>query len=318
MAILVVGAGIAGVACARALLAGGADVRVVDRARMVGGRMATGQLGRPGRPVDLGAAYFTADDDGFAAVVAGWQARGLARPWTDTLTVFDDNGRHPAPGPMRWAAPGGLRSLVGDLADGLDITLEHPVTEVGPGPVVAGRGYAAVVLAMPDPQAARVLTPASPTRALLTGADEVTWAPVIAVAAEFPARTWPDFDAAFVNDHDTLSLLADDGARRGDHVPVLVAHTTATVARAHDANPDDTVPPALAAMRDLLGISADPVWTHAHHWRLAQPDRHRDAAFHLGADGIGLAGDVWGRPRVQTAWCSGTALATELLSRSIG
>ena len=69
-----------------------------------------------GRPVDLGAAYFTVRDAGFAAVVEGWRARGPARPWTDTLAVLEGGARGAAPGPMRWAAPGGLGSLVADLA----------------------------------------------------------------------------------------------------------------------------------------------------------------------------------------------------------
>jgi renalase len=310
---MVVGAGIAGVACARALLAGGVDVRVVDRAPAVGGRMASGLLGEPRRPVDLGAAYFTVADEGFRAVVDGWQDCGLARPWTDTLGVFDGDGRHTAPGPLRWAAPGGLSSLVADLADGLDVELAHPVTEVGPGPVVDGRGYDAVVLAMPDPQAVRLLAPDSLAHGVLTGPGAVSWSPVIAVAMGFPARTWTDFDAAFVNDHDGLSLVADDGARRGDGAPVLVAHTTAATARAHDDDPDGAVAPVVAAVSELLGVTAVPTWTHAHRWRLAKPDRHRDEPFHLGTDRIGLAGDVWGTPRVETAWRSGTALAEALL-----
>ncbi|HEY3751073.1 MAG TPA: FAD-dependent oxidoreductase [Pseudonocardiaceae bacterium] len=310
---MVVGAGIAGVACARALLAGGVDVRVVDRAPAVGGRMASGLLGEPLRPVDLGAAYFTVADEGFRVVVDGWRDRGLARPWTDTLGVFDADGRHTAPGPLRWAAPGGLSSLVADLADGLDVELAHPVTGVRPGPVVDGRGYDAVVLAMPDPQAVRLLAPDSLAHGVLTGPDAVSWSPVIAVAVGFPARAWPDFDAAFVNDHDVLSLVADDGARRGDGAPVLVAHTTAGTARAHDDDPDGAVAPVVAAVSELLGGTAAPAWTHAHRWRLAKPDRHRDEPFHLGADRIGVAGDVWGTPRVETAWRSGTALAEAML-----
>jgi renalase len=129
----------------------------------------------------------------------------------------------------------------------------------------------------------------------------------------FTTRVWPVFDAAFVNDHDVLSLVADDGARRGDGAPVLVAHTTAATARAHDSDPDSAVAPVVAAVRGLLGISDSPVWTHAHRWRLARPDRHRDKAFYLGVEGIGLAGDMWGTPRVETAWRSGTALAEALL-----
>ena len=110
VAVVVVGAGIAGIACARELAAAGVEVRVLERARVVGGRMASRRL--HGRPVDLGAAYFTVSDPEFARVVEGWRAAGLARPWTDSLAVFENGTRGAAPGPMRWAAPDGLRSLV--------------------------------------------------------------------------------------------------------------------------------------------------------------------------------------------------------------
>jgi len=158
VAVVVVGAGIAGIACARELAAAGVEVRVLERARVVGGRMASKRL--HGRPVDLGAAYFTVSDPEFARVVEGWRAAGLARPWTDTLTVFEDGARDAAPGPMRWAARGGLRSLVAALATGLDVTLQHEVRHVGPGPCVDGEPAHAVALAMPDPQAACLLDPA--------------------------------------------------------------------------------------------------------------------------------------------------------------
>jgi hypothetical protein len=298
--VIVVGAGIAGIACARELTARGVPVRVRDRARTVGGRMSSKRL--HGRPVDLGAAYFTARDEEFVRVAHGWRAAGLAREWTDTLDVL---GGEPSTGPVRWAAPHGLRSLVADLATGLDVALESPVQRVGPGPVVDGERADAVVLAMPDPQAARLYegVPAMPA-----------WTPVISVAAGWERRHWPDLAAAFVNDHPAITIVADDGARRGDGAPVLVAHSTAEVARAHDADPDGAVPVVLDALRDLLGVPA-PTWTHAHRWRYASPGAPREEPFHLGDDGVGLAGDGWGRPRVETAWRSGTLLGRELADR---
>jgi renalase len=298
--VVVVGAGIAGIACARELAAVGVAVRVLERARAVGGRMATRRL--HGRPVDLGAAYFTARDPEFAAVVQGWLDAGSAREWTSELAVLGGGGGRSA-GPVRYAAPSGLRSLVTDLAAGLDVRLEHEVRRVGPGPVVDGERADAVVLAMPDPQAARLLEHPEPAP---------DWSPVIAVAAGWSSRHWPELPAAFVNDHPVLTLVADDGARRGDGAPVLVAHTTADVARRHDAAPDGAIPPVLDALRELLGIDAAPDWTHAHRWRYASPGRDRERPFHLGADGVALAGDGWGSPRVETAWRSGTLLGREL------
>lgn len=303
MSVIIVGAGIAGIACAWELAAAGVPVRVLERGRTVGGRLASKRLA--GRPVDLGAAYFTVRDPEFTAVVHRWQDAGLVREWTSELAVLGGD-RDRSAGPVRYAAPGGLRSLVADLATDLEVTLQHEVTDVGPGPVVDGERADAVVLAMPDPQSARLLEhpPTAPD-----------WTPVIAVAAGWSQRHWPALPAAFVNDHPVLTLIADDGDRRGDGAPVLVAHTTADVAREHDADPDGAVPPVLDALRDLLGINAPPAWTHAHRWRYASPGQDRDEPFHLGADGIAFAGDGWGKARVETAWRSGTLLGRELATR---
>lgn len=311
MTVVVVGAGLAGVACGVELASAGVDVRVLERAHTVGGRMASRRI--EGRPVDLGAAYFTVRDPEFAAVVDRWKAAGLARPWTTELAVLGGGERGRAPGPMRWAAPGGLRSLVTALAEGLPVELEHEVGHVGPGPTVDGEPADAVVLAMPDPQARRLLGDDAPAAALVDGRR---WRSVVTVAAGWQRREWPPMTAAFVNDHPVLSLVADDGDRRGDAAPVLVAHSTDDVARRHDARPADAVRPVLDALRDLLGVRAEPVWTHAHRWRFAAPPEDRDAPFHLGDDGVALAGDGWGSSKVETAWRSGTALGRALVARS--
>lgn len=310
MAVVVVGAGLAGIACAAGLHAAGIGVRVLERSGAVGGRMAGRRIG--GRTVDLGAAYFTVRDPEFAEVVGRWRAAGLARPWTSELAILSGGGRDRAPGPVRWAARDGLHSLVAALADGLDVVPDREVAHVGPGPTVDGVPAEVVVLAMPDPQALRVLDPSCPATAELTGRE---WRPVISVAAGWSRRCWPAMNAAFVNDHPVLTTIADDGDRRGDGAPVLVAHSTAAIARAHDAEPDRAVGPVLEAVAELLDVGAAPEWARAHRWRLAAPAADRDRAFHLGEDGIALAGDGWGSSRVETAWRSGTLLARAIAQR---
>jgi renalase len=310
VSVVVVGAGIAGVSCALELSAAGVPVQVVERSGAVGGRMAGRMI--EGRPVDMGAAYFTVREPEFAEVVDRWGAAGLARPWTSELAVLGDGSRGRSPGPMRWAAPGGLASLVADLAVGLTVELGHEIRHVGPGPAVDGRPADVVVLAMPDPEALRLVDPSSSATAELAGRE---WRPVVTVVGGWPSREWPEMTAAFVNDHPVLSLIADDGDRRGDGAPVLVAHTTADVARAHDADPEGAVPPVLGAFRELLDVRTPPSWTFAHRWRHAAPAAARDRPFHLGDDGIALAGDSWGSSRVETAWRSGTLLGRAVAAR---
>ncbi|MFI2711530.1 NAD(P)/FAD-dependent oxidoreductase [Micromonospora sp. NPDC018662] len=313
--VVVVGAGIAGVACATELARAGIPVEVRERARVTGGRMASKRF--DGRPADLGAAYFTVDDPDFAAVVAGWQAAGLAREWTNTLVAYGPRGREQVTGPMRWAAPRGLRSLVEHLAADLPVTHDRLVMTIEPGPRVDGRAAEAVALAMPGPQAALLLDPAldAATRAVATQ----RWSSTLTAVLHFPSRRWPDFRGAFVNDHPVLSLVCDDGDRRGDAAPVLVAHTTPQFAAGHLLQPTAARPEIEQAVRDLLGLPEPALSTHVHRWTYARPaPAGSGGTFHLDDDGIGLAGDAFGRPRVQSAWRSGHDLGRALAARLRG
>ncbi len=292
---MVVGAGITGLACARELSAAGVDVRVVERGRVVGGRLASKRL--DGRYADIGAAYFVADDPEFHSLAERWQARGLARPWTGTFAVFPGE---PASGPMRWAASGGLRSLAVDLAEGLDVRLGTELNELPQ----AGH----VVLAMPGPQALRL----NPPGLVAEAARGQAWEPVIAVVLTYRKKVW-NLTGAFVNDSPVLTTVCDDGSRRGDDAPVLVAHTTPGLAREHLDNPAQAATIVAQAVGELLGITEKPQ-VHAHRWTYAQP-QPQDGPFVR--DGtVWLAGDAFGKPRVQTAWLSGRAVAQAILSQS--
>ena len=314
--VVVVGAGLSGVACARELAAAGLPVRLLDRGRRPGGRMASRRLWD--RPVDLGASYVTASDPDFAAVVDGWHRRGVAREWTDTFCAFDEGGVVAKPGPLRWGTPAGLRSLVEDLATDLDVErYDAAGLDDLPGP--------AVVLAMPDPQARRLVPGDHPAAALLDRA----YVPVLALAATWPRRTWDAvsptgrFDGAFVNGDPVLAWIADDGRRRGDDAPVLVAHSTPDFARRHLEDPEAAGPEMVRALRSLMSGPAmslpAPDDVHVHRWTFARPAGER-AATHALVDGpgglVGLCGDGWGpASKVETAWLSGRDLGRALVAR---
>ena len=313
--VVVVGAGIAGVAAARAVVEAGLDVVVLDRGRKPGGRMASRHTG--GRMVDTGASYFTASDPAFVDVVEDWRVRGLARPWTDTFHVAEGGGLTAKPGPTRWAATGGLRSLIEDLAAPLTLrqTTVASVTpgSVTPGPSVDGLPAAAVLLAMPDPQAQRLLDPTY--EAELAQLDD-PYEPVLALTAIFDDRSWPDVDGVFVADDPVLSWVADDGRRRGDQAPVLVAHSTPEFARSHLDAPDGAEPAMVEALREVLSLDASPAQAHVHRWTYARPTGRRERPYFLGDAGIGLCGDGWhGKSRVEAAYLSGHALGVEVAAR---
>jgi predicted NAD/FAD-dependent oxidoreductase len=323
--VVVVGAGISGIACARRLREAGLTVRVVERSHRVGGRMAVRTEHLAGRPhaVDIGASYFTVQDPRFEAVVDEWRRLGLAHPWTDTFLLATPDGRiGTTTSPTRWSSPKGLRSLVEQLAEGLDVVLRHEVREVRAGspatdgqPVVDGEPVRGVVLAMPDPQATALLPPAL---AGDLGVASGSWNPALCVWAAWPQPWWPSFDGVFVDDSGVLAWVADDGRRRGDGAPVLVAHTTAEFA---ESRLDDVAAGVEQVLRELpavLGTGAmpEPDWVRVHRWSLASPRHTRREPFGLGDAMVGVCGDAWGpRSRVEQAWLSGHLLGGELATR---
>jgi len=262
-----------------------------------------------GRVVDYGASYFTARDPDFLAVVQDLVAEGVVRPWTDTFHVHTEGAMAGVrSGPMRYAAPAGLRSVVEHLAQSIpaiDTETHVERIEVSAAGVRADT-YAAqrVALCMPQPQAERMV-----------GSDVlpdvgITWEPVIAVTMVFDARHWPDIDGVFVNDDPIITWIADDGKRRGDDAPVLVAHVNPVFAAGHLLEPSGVLPNALAATMRVLDIDAFPTWTWAHRWSLARPIAALEDYCWVHPElPVGLAGDAWaGGPRVEAAWLSGRAL----------
>ncbi len=316
--LLVVGAGISGVTAAQSAIEAGSRVKVVDRGRRIGGRMASRRLretgtAQDGRVVDYGASYFTVSDPDFRAVVESMVDVGVVRAWTDTFHVHNEGSMVGVKtGPIRYAAPGGLRTIVEHLARDIeDIDTGTHLESVdirSDGVRAADYQAGSVALCMPQPQAER-LVPAGTLPEV-----GLTWEPVIAVTLVFDQKEWIEIDGVFVNDDPVVTWIADDGSRRGDDAPVLVAHVNPVFAAGHLEDPSGVLPQTIAAVRRVLQIEPLPSWTWAHRWSLAKPLAALDEACWIHeALPLGLAGDAWaGGPRVEAAWLSGRALGAAL------
>ena len=89
--VAIIGAGLAGLSCAQALVQAGHQVHVFDKSRGPSGRMSTRRTEDHAGPwqCDHGAQYFTARDATFRAEVARWQQAGVAALWDARLASFD-------------------------------------------------------------------------------------------------------------------------------------------------------------------------------------------------------------------------------------
>lgn len=310
MGAVVVGGGISGVACAAALHANSVPVDLRERSHRLGGRMAsrtlrgTGTL-FDGRVVDIGASYFTALDSDFSAVVARLESAGVVRPWTSGFHVAGPSGIEGVTGgPMRFAAPAGLRSVVEAMAADLPGVSTGTVVER-----VEALDVETVALCMPGPQAARIADGLP--------VDPVVWQPVLAVTCVFDRSYWIDLDGVFVNDDPVITWIADDGSRRGDGAPVLVAHVEPVLSALHLDDPTSVIANVVAAIQRVLGFREHPDWVDVHRWSFAKPTSAHEEDFWIAGDGrLARAGDQYaGGPRVEKAWLSGHRLGSELASR---
>ena len=79
--IVIIGSGITGLACARALTAAGIAPVVLDKGRGIGGRLATRRTGA--MQFDHGVQYVTAQNSSFGATLAELQMGGALGEWPD-------------------------------------------------------------------------------------------------------------------------------------------------------------------------------------------------------------------------------------------
>lgn len=306
--VAIIGAGIAGLACARRLVEAGLRPVLFDKGRGVGGRVATRVA--DGFQFDHGAQYVTAKSERFSGVLGALTASGHAATWPD------GSGKTRVVGVPR------MRSLATALAVGLDIRQGVQVIAIRPGDrgwqVWAGEDCLLaerVVLTVPAPQVADLLGADNLLVARLSG---VEMAPCLTLMAGIDAP--PPFVTRETPDQ-PIAWIAQDSAKPGRPVGGAVewvANASAAFSAAHlEDNPADIVARMLPLVCEQLGVGADR-FVHAagHRWRYAHVTRALGQPFLRDAGGsLYLGGDWCIGPRVEAAWTSGTAIGDDLLEQ---
>lgn len=329
---VVVGAGLSGLACARELASGGRAVVVLDRARGVGGRCATRRV--EGQAVDFGLAFLHGRDPEFLAALEQVPAERLDG-WPFAIAGAGSPCQPHAfsPGERRLAFAGGISAFPKHLAAGLEVRLRTAVTAIAPaggalrlavqdGPAIEAEE---VVLALAAEQAHELLgtVPGAPreiqgARGLLAQARSH---PCLAlIAAYAPSTPPPPWDALYPTGSGVLQLVSHDSSKRpraGLRVLVYQAH--ARWSRLHLEDADWPVELLREATRLLGPWAARPVATDAHRWRWARNDRSAELAGPLlltleGGPRLGVCGDRFAPGAgAEAAWRSGRALARRML-----
>ncbi len=313
--VAIIGAGMAGLACADRLSLVGWTVRLFDKGRSPGGRLATRRISLPdGRLLrfDHGAQFITARDPAFAERLTGLERAGAALPFPWPIFRHSRGGAEARTTENRWAGAQGMSDIPVALAQAHAVTCNRQVSSMTQsaggwrlaftdGP--SEGGFDAVVVTAPAEQAADLVADLSP--AFAADARAARTAPCWTGLFVFEGGGEPAFGAIRLDDGGPLAWLARTGDGQG-----WVAQATPAWSRLNLELSAEAVAEGLeAAVRRMLpGIGAT-LFLQAHRWRFAQVEVAARGPFAWDpALRLGLCGDWRLGPRAEFAWLSGDRL----------
>jgi predicted NAD/FAD-dependent oxidoreductase len=327
MHIAIIGAGLAGLCCARELLAARHTVVVYEKHDDPGGRSRTCESEVGG--LDFGAQYLTVQSASFRKRADAWRKAGWVAPWTGRLVSLEDGVAGSAGrAQQRLVGVPGMGALAGHLALGTDVRLGQRVeriessgsqwllsvqAETVPVPATAGP-FDAVILALPADQATLLLEPAPEIAAQ---AAQLRMAPCWSLKMAIQDTLGLAYDGAWNRNGGRLGWIAHDASkpqrRPGEH---WVAHATPEWSVEHLLeDPERAREKLLKAFHDVTGTAMQPVYSAVHRWPYAQalaplPGLFLwDEARRIGACGDWFACGLEGPGRIENACLSGVAIA---------
>lgn len=305
MRIGIVGAGMAGLACAEGLARHGHHVILFDKGRGPGGRMSTRRLSTQAGEVrfDHGAQYFTVRDDAFRRRVDAWTADGIVAPW-------------PSAGNGAYVGVPAMNAPIRQMAGGQKVLWSTRVERIesdGPGwRLIADDGESVdvdiVVLALPAEQASALLATVDPDLAACAAAvpTDPCWTTMLAFSESVPVaqNCW--------RGQDIIGWAARNSSKPGRTGPESwVVQSNPDWSRRHIEADASRVSATLKdALSSLLASELPPTIAEvSHRWRFARSSGEGASAIWQPVRRIGLCGDWLIGPRVEAAWLSGTDLA---------
>lgn len=307
--IVIIGAGMAGLACGQALMAAGYRPLLLDKGRGAGGRMATRRITTDAGEIsfDHGAQYFTVHDPAFQGQVEHWSETGDVARWT-------------AAGGGAWVGSPAMNAPLKSMAASLDVRWSVRVTELswaGAWTLRTEDGEAltadVVVLALPAEQSADLLAPIAPDFA--ERARGVSSAPCWTVMLAFAEPLVTTEDCLRGEDSSALGWAARNCSKPGrGPMESWVLQAGPDWSRLHlEAAPQDVESALMTALATRLGFALpEPIVRTSHRWRFARAGVEGSGTLWDADQMLGVCGDWLLGPRVEHAWLSGTRLGDQL------
>lgn len=304
MRVGIVGAGIAGLACAERLSRHGVAAELFDKGTRPGGRLSTLRLET--RAWDFGAQFIEPGKGEFATQIERWRQAGVLEAW----------GAGP-PGAL--VGVPAMASLVEDLRARHPVRFSARVDSITcsasrwviTGPELAAGPFDALVLAVPAEQAAPLLSLHDLHQAREAAAvrSRPCWTVMAAFAEPLPG-------SAYLRAAGPIAWAARNNSkpgRPGEECWVIQASATWSQ-RNLERDREAIAQELLGAFERHRGGSPGAVtFLKAHRWRFAESHGHASQPLWNSRIRLGACGDWSIGPRIEDAWQAGTQLAERIV-----
>ncbi len=321
---VVIGAGISGLIAARTLESAGIDVVVIDKARGVGGRMATRRI--DGARIDHGAQFFTVRNDAFEAMVTDWLDNGLIHEWSKGFPIA--GSEYKADGHSRYVGSDGMTTVPKYLAIPLDLRLQTRIEAIVPGDerwILRSASdeeieAEALIVTVPIPQALALLEAGEAylPEDIMGQLKNIRYDPCIAVMAVFNEPVNLPEPGAVRLEQGPVTWIADNNAKGiSPHIHTVTIHTSPQFSREHlKSENQNIIERVIDSVREYL--PGRPETVQVHRWHYSQPVvAHQKAFLMIDVPApLVFAGDGFDGSKIEGAALSGLAAAKALLTRA--
>lgn len=320
---IIVGAGISGLLAAQRLRDYHIDVTILEKSRASGGRMAKKMV--DDAVFDIGAQFMTTRERNFRERVERWMSKSEVLPWyTGPL------------GNMRYVGLGGMTTVPSRIASELNVLYSQKVVKVAfkskrwhvttqPHGSDATQSFSAdwLILTAPVPQSLQLLADSG----INLDFDEeeelqkIHYVRCISVYALLKGPAGLPNPGAMDLNHDALRWIGDNFAKKISPVEgAITIHSSPRFANAFWDRPEqEQIDALLTAAKPFL--KSEPLQAWRHRWRFSEPTRiykekqpFRKPFFIDDAQHLGMCGDAFNGPRIESAGLSGMALASAIIN----
>ena len=327
--IAIVGSGMAGLTAAVLLRDKGHTVRVFEKSRGPGGRMASKRV--PGGSADIGAQYFTSRNPDFLQFLGRHAGDNTFGPWRGRFGYQTTSGRWEAfPHEERYVGIPRMTAITRRLSATVDVEAQTRIERL----YRSGRYWSLednagechgpfdTLIVTAPPAQAEDLFNASELPELAGELQEPVRHvhPCWAAAVHFSHLPEQPFEGMRCR-NDVLDWIANNSSKPGreDAGQWWVLHAGPQWSRAHENTPAEQVAGKMVeAFRQVTGTAETPDEVVSHRWLYAKSSTTDHPGFRwFGDHRIGLAGDWLSGGRVEGAFDSASSLVAHMLSGSL-